>query len=184
VGDVDRRDAEIALQPRDLGAHLHAQLRVQVGERLVHEEGARLADDRPAHGHPLALAAGKRARLLAQDVHQAQGARRLLHPAVDLLLGEAAHLEREGHVVVGRHVRVEGVVLEDHGDVAILRGQIVDHPAADADRARGHRLQPGDHAQRRRLAAAGRPHEDDKLAVSDLEVELGDRLRPVRIDLG
>jgi hypothetical protein len=66
VRDVDHRRAQVALHPRDLRAHLDAQLGVEVGERLVHEEGLRLANNRPAHGHPLALAAGELARLLAQ----------------------------------------------------------------------------------------------------------------------
>ena len=47
----------------------------------------------------------------------------------------------------------------------------------------GDVLEPGDHPQRRRLAAARRADEDDELAVRDLEVEVADRARPVRIDL-
>src|SRR3546814_5222647 len=35
----------------------------------------------------------------------------------------------------------------------------------------GHRFQPGDHAQRRRLAAAGWADQHDELLVVDLEVE-------------
>ncbi len=38
VRDVDGGDAELPLKRADLGAHLHAQLRVEVGERLVHQE--------------------------------------------------------------------------------------------------------------------------------------------------
>jgi hypothetical protein len=57
VGDVDGRDAEAPLQLGDVRAHLDAQLGVEVGERLVHQEHARLADDRPAHRDALALAA-------------------------------------------------------------------------------------------------------------------------------
>ena len=38
VRDVDGGDAEAALQRRDLGAGLHAQLGVEVRQRLVHEE--------------------------------------------------------------------------------------------------------------------------------------------------
>ncbi len=38
VGDVDGRRAEALVQPRDLGAGLHAQLGVEVRERLVHQE--------------------------------------------------------------------------------------------------------------------------------------------------
>ena len=55
VRDVQRRDAELLLQLGDLGAHLAAELGVEVRERFVHEERRRLADDRAAHRHPLAL---------------------------------------------------------------------------------------------------------------------------------
>ena len=68
VRDVDRRHAELVLQARDLGAHVHAQLRVEVRERLVHEVGLGLAHDRAAHGDPLALAAGERARLALEEL--------------------------------------------------------------------------------------------------------------------
>ena len=66
VRDVDRRHLEVALDPRDLGAHLDAQLRVEVRERLVHQERLRLAHDRAAHRHALPLPARERARLLAR----------------------------------------------------------------------------------------------------------------------
>ena len=68
VRDVDRGHAEPALQLMDLGAHLHAQLRVEVRERLVHQEGLRLAHDRAAHRDALALAARERARLALEEL--------------------------------------------------------------------------------------------------------------------
>ena len=43
--------------------------------------------------------------------------------------------------------------------------------AVDQHAARGRILQPGDDAQQRRLAAAGRADEDDELAVLHLEVD-------------
>ena len=72
VRDVDRRHLEVALDARDLGPHLDAQLRVEVRQGLVHQECPRLAHDRPAHGHALALAARERPRPLAQDVLEAE----------------------------------------------------------------------------------------------------------------
>jgi hypothetical protein len=41
----------------DLGAHLHAQLGVEVGQRLVEQEHLGIAHDRAAHRDALALAA-------------------------------------------------------------------------------------------------------------------------------
>ena len=59
MGDVYGGDAESALQPQDLGAHLAAQLGVEVGQRFVEQERVGLPDDGPAHRDPLALAAGE-----------------------------------------------------------------------------------------------------------------------------
>jgi hypothetical protein len=52
------------MQRLDLGAHVDAQLGVEVRQRLVEQEDLGLADDGAAHGDALALAAGKRAASL------------------------------------------------------------------------------------------------------------------------
>jgi len=63
VGDVDGGGLEALVEALELDAHLHAQLGVEVGERLVEEEDWRVPHDGPAHGDALALAAGELARL-------------------------------------------------------------------------------------------------------------------------
>ena len=68
-------------------------------------------------------------------------------------------------------MRVERVVLEDHGDVAILRRIEIDHLVADADLAGGDILEAGHHAQQRRFAAAGRADQRDELAVLDVDID-------------
>ena len=165
------------------GPHRHAELGVQVGQRLVHQERLRLADDRAAHGHALPLAAGQRGRLALEVLLQAEHPGHLGDPAPDLVLRRLALLQAEGEVLLDGHVRVERVVLEHHRDVAVLGRQVVDDPAADGDRARGDLLQPGDRPQRGRLAAAGGPDEDHELAVVDVQAQAVDALGPARIDL-
>ena len=78
----------------------------------------------------------------------------LLHAPVDLLLRHLLVAQAEREVVVHRHVRVERIGLEDHGDVAVLRSDIVDNAVADQDAPIGHLLEAGKHAQRSGLAAA------------------------------
>ncbi len=70
-----------------------------------------------------------------------------------------------------RHVRVERIVLEHHGDVAVARPHVVDHLAADRDLAVADVLEAGDGPQQRALAAAGRADQHRELAVRDLEVD-------------
>jgi hypothetical protein len=90
VGDVDRRDAELAVEPAQLHAHLRSQAGVEIGQRLVEEQGARLQHERAGQRHALLLAAGELAgapRLQPLEAHHAQRRRhalahlRLAHPA-------------------------------------------------------------------------------------------------------
>ena len=100
------------------------------------------------------------------------------------VLVDAAQLQREAHVVAHAHVRVQRVVLEHHRDVAVLGRPVVHDLVADAQLAVGDVLEPGDHPQRGRLAAARRADEDDELAVLDLEAHVLDGLEAVGVALG
>src|SRR5690606_34184844 len=102
--------------------------------------------------------------------------RRPAYPLVDLLLRQALDAQAVRHVVVDAHVRVEGVVLEHHGDVALGRLEPVHHPAADGDLARGDRLQAGDHPEQGGLPAARRPEDHDELAIGHVHGDPVDHL--------
>ena len=142
------------MQLEDLHAGLDAQLGVEVGERLVHEEDLWLADDRPAQCDALPLAAGERLRLAIEELLEAQDPGRFADALVDLGFRRLAQLEPERQVVVDRHVRVERVGLEDHGDVAILGRDVVDDSFADPDGAVADLFQAGEHPQGGGLAGA------------------------------
>ena len=72
VRDVERGDAELALQALDLTAHLQPQLRVEIRQRLVHQERLRVADDRARERDTLALAARQLARRPLEQVFNAE----------------------------------------------------------------------------------------------------------------
>src|SRR6185503_21188061 len=93
VRDVQARRLEPPMQLLDLEAHLHAQLRVEVGQRLVEEEDGRLAHDRTAHRHPLTLSAGKLPRLALEQRSQLEDAGGAIDARLDVVLREAADLE-------------------------------------------------------------------------------------------
>ena len=76
VRDVDRRRLQPLMQFLDLGAHLHAQLGVEIGQRLVEQKHLRVAHDGAAHGDALALAAGQLARIALEQLRQAEDRRR------------------------------------------------------------------------------------------------------------
>ena len=67
VRHVQARRAQPPVQLLDLEAHLHAQLGVEVGQRLVEQEHRRLAHDRAPHRDALALAAGELPRLALEQ---------------------------------------------------------------------------------------------------------------------
>ena len=56
------------MQPLDLAAHLVAELRVEVRQRLVEQEELRVAHDGPADGDALALPAGELARIAVEEL--------------------------------------------------------------------------------------------------------------------
>ncbi len=76
---------------------------------------------------------GLRLRKMPKDVvaERIGWAAKLLDLLLHLLVGDLGERQREGHVLAHRHVRVERVVLEDHGDVAVLGRVLVDDLAAD-----------------------------------------------------
>ena len=169
VRDVDEGRAEAAVQLDQLGARLHTQFRVQVRERLVHQENLRLANDGATKRDALPLPAGQLLGLALQQVTDLQDVRGLLDALVDLLLGRLAQLQPKRHIVVHAHVRVERVRLEHHGDVAVFGRHVVDDPLADEDAPRGDLFQPRQQPQRGGLAAARRADQHQELLVFDIQ---------------
>src|ERR671916_327880 len=108
----------------------------------------------------------------------------LLDPAVDLRLLCLPELEREAHVFPHVHVRVQRVVLEDHGDVALARRQVVDHLITYKDLTPAYVLEARDHPERRGLPAARWSDEDHELAVGDIQVHPLDGDHVFAVDLG
>ena len=86
-------------------------------------------------------------------------------------LAHAAVFQAEADVGGDCLVRKQGIVLEDETDVALVDRHLVHAAAVDPDFARGRVHQPGDGAQDRRLAAAGRPQQRDEGALVDGEVD-------------
>jgi hypothetical protein len=89
----------------------------------------------------------------ASKRRQSEDAGRLLDALVDLAFGCPSQPEREAHVGFHGHMRIERVVLEHHGDVALFRRHVVNHSFADADFTRCDVFQACDHPEQGGLAA-------------------------------
>ena len=149
VRHIDRRLADPLMQLLDLGAHIDAQLRIEIGERLIKQEQFRVAHQRAAHRDALALAAGELSGLAVEQRLDLQQRGDPLDGFVLLSPRHAAALHAEGDVLPGRHRRIERVGLEHHRDVAIFWRHRVDEAAIDADLAVAHGLEAGDHGEQR-----------------------------------
>ena len=108
--------------------------------------------------------------------------------AGDVIGREMAHAKSESEVFGNAEVRVEGVILEDHSDIAFTGWEFADVGVTDQDAAGGETFESGDHAQGASLAATGGPEEDDERFVGNFEGEVedgGDLLAPAAaVDLG
>ena len=94
------------------------------------------------------------------------------------------HLEPELDVLEHIPVGKQREVLEDCGRRPLVRRQADERLPVEEDVALSRELVPADHAERRRLAAAGRAQQDDVFAVVDVQVEFVDGDRAAGEDLG
>ena len=86
--------------------HGNAQLRIEVGKRLVHQKHLCLPNNRPAKRHPLHLPAGKLLRPPLQIFRNLQNLRRALHTPVYFFLAVFSCLQAECKIFVYRHMRI------------------------------------------------------------------------------
>jgi hypothetical protein len=164
------------VQACEVGADTHAQVGVEVRKRLVHQGDLRPTSDRASHGDTLTLPSRERPGAAIEEVVEPEELGYLVDAAVDLVLRRLADAKAIAQVLAHVHVRVEGVVLEHHGDVATSRLDVGDVAFAEVDRALVHRLEARDHPQQRRLAAAGGPDEHHELTALDRKADPVDRL--------
>ena len=91
---VDRRGAGLAQHRLQLRAHLEPQQRVEIGERLVHEQHGRLDGERAGDRHALALAAGELGRIAVEIALDVEQRRRALDLALDVASCDAFCMRR------------------------------------------------------------------------------------------
>jgi hypothetical protein len=152
-----------------------AQLRVQVGERLVEQQQLRPPDQRPADRDALLLAARGGAGLAGERVRDAQHLRDLGHPPLDLRPPDPGLAQGIGQVLAHAEVRVEGEGLEHHRHAAPLHRRVGEVAARELDPARVQPLEPGRGPERRRLAGGTGAEQAEELPRPDLEADAVER---------
>jgi hypothetical protein len=169
VGYIDSRGLQALMQFLDFGPHLDAQLGVEIGQGLVEQEDIGVAHNCTAHSNALALAAGKRARFAAKQMIQSENTRGLVHTFLDLGARNPALPQRKPHVLANVLVRIKRVILKHHRDVAVLRGNVVDHAASDRNLPAGDVFQTCNHPQKGRLSASRRADQRDEFTILDVD---------------
>ena len=162
------------LERLDLGPHGQTERCVEIGERLVEEQELRLLDQGARERHPLLLTARELARPPLEklpDMHEIGGGP---DATEGLLARRLLEAEGEQDVVAHGHMRVERVGLENDPDVSVPGLDLVDDMTVEQKLAGGRKIDAGEQKEARRLAAAGRAEQRDKLAVLDGQVHVGD----------
>jgi hypothetical protein len=179
VGDVHRlllvmRDdhggrVSLVVQPPQPDAQLLAHARVERAERLVQKEHLRVDRERAREAHALALAARQLRRVAVAEPRELDEVEQLRDALFDLGGRPATDLQAERDVLAHRHVLERRVVLEDEADTAFLRRHSRNVLAFEEHLASIGTLEPGDHAQQRRLAAAARAEQRRQRPRFDLD---------------
>jgi hypothetical protein len=182
VGDQHQGRPDLSVQSQDLCPGAGAQLRVEGGERLIQEKHLGSADDRPAQGDPLTLATAEFGRFAGQERVEPQQGGDARHPPGDLGVGRPVapvmpglQTQPEGQVRGHGHVRVQSVVLEDHGHIAVAGALLGDGRTAEEQVTCRGRLEAGQHPEQGGLAAARRPHDDGEGPGRNVQVDRVER---------
>ena len=169
MGNVNRGDPQPALKLFDDGTHLHTKLGIQVGQRLVHQQHTRFDDEGAGQGNSLLLTAGKLAGLTLGQRKNLHQVKCFLDTLFNLRLFDTACFQTIGYVFFDRQVRENGVVLEDHADVALMGRNVVDDLVAKEKLAAFYGIEACNHSQQRCFAAAGRAQESKEFPFLDMK---------------
>jgi len=153
--------------------------RVAMGRAIVRQPSAFLMDE-PLSNLDAKLRVQMRAEISELQRNLGVTTIYVTHDQVEHLRGPVAagaftQLEAELDVLQRGQVREQAVRLEDHPHVATVGRQGGDVLAADEHLPAVGVLEAGQHAQRGRLAAAGRPEQRDELARLDAKVQSAHR---------
>ena len=157
-----------------LRACLLAQLGIKVRQRLIEQEIGRLLHQRTAQSHTLLLAAAQLMRLFIFVALQMQQLQRLTRALFDFCLRQLLQLQAKGYILPYAQMRKQRIALKHHGNIAFTRRNVVDSCSAHEQIALCDFLKARNHAQRRRLAAAGRPQQNQALALFYLQIQIVD----------
>jgi hypothetical protein len=165
VGDIDGGHADSPLKFPDLDTDMLPDLSIEVAQWLIHEQNGSITRDGAGHRDALTLTAAQLGRTPHQELTNPQHPCHLADTSLDIGPCHPAQLHVVADVLPNAEMRVERIILEHHTDIAPARINIIDFAATDLDLPGIDLLEPGNGAQKRRLARAGRSEQHQELAI-------------------
>ena len=107
-----------------------------------------------------------------------QGFRHLMYSLVNFFFRNLPDLQGISQISIHRHVGIQGIVLEYHGQPPVLGFIIVAQFSVDPQFSIADILQSRDHTQGSGLAAAGWTYKDDEFFILDIQVKILHRKVP------
>jgi hypothetical protein len=175
VGDEEEGDPDLIVNLVEVEKHSLTELEIEGGKGFVEEKNLGTVDDRPCDRDPLLLTSRDMRRTLVRVVLHLDQIKGPVDGTVPLGATLLRHPKTEGDVLPNRHVREEGIALKDRVDRAPLGGNVGDVFSVEDDPPRIGRLETGNHAEERRLAAAGRTQQTEHLSLANIEGHLAHR---------
>ena len=170
--DEDKCDPGLLLNPLELDTHRLPELEVECREWLVQKQDLWMRRQCTRNGDPLLLPSRQLAGLAVAEFPELHQFKHLACPYLCFLLFFTLHLQAERDVVHYGHMWKQSVMLKDGVDLALVRWQADDLFTEQTNRAFGDVLEPGDHLQEGRLAAARGAEQREELGVVDCQVDL------------
>jgi hypothetical protein len=162
------------LQALNLGAHVQAELSVEITQGFIKQQQVWFFNERPSQGHTLLLSTRKLRRFALQQVLQLHERRNMF----DLVLDDSARLtldtQGKGEILINAQVRIERIALKHHANIALAGWEIVDDPSIEAQRTTGRAIDAGQHQERGRLATATGSEQGQKFSLGDATTEILD----------
>src|SRR5579884_324640 len=165
VGDVNCGAGKRAAELHELPAHVHAKLGIEMRERFVEQENARIAEHRSCKRSALAFAAREARGTVPKMRRNVERACNVANACVDLRSTRALHAQRECEVFVNRHVRKQRVVLKNKRHSTVLRRNAEQIASVERERSALGRLKTRDQAQQAGFPGTAWTENDQRFTV-------------------
>ena len=145
--------------------HFFPQLIVQGAQGFVQKQYLGVVHQSPGDGHPLLLAAAHLLGLSVAKVLQLGQVQHLVDAFLLFFLGDLLHHQAKADVVLHGHVGEQGVMLEDHIDIAFIGCQFCYIFVIQINMTGTGSFQSGNHTQNGSFTTAGRSQQGNEFSV-------------------